>query len=648
MYAAIRIRVSKGFSFANVDTESQFEEQRAQFFQEYDTKDDYMEGREGMDLMDVDFKEYMIAFRDPSNLPWYVSQVAFWLASVFLLSWPLRTVTELKTAYLHYHVHKLFGSNYLDGEDYNGLMSRASTMNSAEFEISVRNNNAIVPSYSEAVLADGQELIQQKHYGAIKACPVKFPRSLTNVTLAARPSSAGRRSATPTVMMNRVKKFKSCSAFGITECPDTGTPRTSVRQQIQQLLRDGPRLQRKRGTTSQFSISSLSLGNGNVRFHIGTPGTPEDWVISRSFSSHSVASSRIQDRRHAAVEDDNDASIENFPRYEHLGENFSNRIRPSRLQANDCLQSNVINIVKSARPPDIHDLHNLEQCPARSHVFRDAPINTIRYSSQVTSHTQPSHPPMPGQASGVCAAATTTTTPPTPSSPPHYEEAITMRRLTSPSITVNTEIQLTGHLHSRSASHHLGVPPSNDQHHHDHFLALSLKVDIDAGDSFHLFCTSGNKEDTANTTSSRTSGEECLSGGPPRYSHHNQHHRNQQHHHHSQQLLLKTLPKVSNLICIEPEDSDSGCLHTTVSEPEDSENILPRNGYLQSSNLHPGDGSMSGWVGGRAGNGHFSDQSVSAGGPRNNSSPGVATGRVGRAARVSPPGVQGRRRETSV
>ncbi|CAL1539428.1 unnamed protein product, partial [Lymnaea stagnalis] len=153
-FPAIKIKVSKGFSFANLDTEFEFEEQRAQFFQEYETKDDYMEGREGMDLINVDFKEYMIAFRDPNNLPWYVSHVVFWIASLVLLSWPLRAVIEYKTAHLHYHIHKLFGSNYLEGENYPNLMSRVNTMNSEDLEMSIRNNNVIVPSYSEAMLAD--------------------------------------------------------------------------------------------------------------------------------------------------------------------------------------------------------------------------------------------------------------------------------------------------------------------------------------------------------------------------------------------------------------------------------------------------------------------------------------------------------------
>ncbi|CAG5126656.1 unnamed protein product [Candidula unifasciata] len=382
LYPAVRIRISKGFSFANVDTECQFEEQRAQFFQEYDTKDDYMEGREGMDLMNVDFKEYMIAFRDPTHLPWYVSRVAFWLASVFLLSWPLRTITELKTAHLHYHVHKLFGSNYVEGEDYNGLMSRASTMNSTEFEISIRNNNVIVPSYSEAVLADGQEPIQQKHYGAIKTYTTKFPRSLTNVTLAARPSSAGRRSLTPSVMMDRVKKFKSCSAFGITESTDTCTHQGSVRQQIQQLLRDRGRFQSKRKTTSQFNISSLSLANGNVRFHLGTPGTPEDFVVSPSFSSYSVVSSRINDIRHGVLENDNETNLQSVLQCEHQVKQNDHQMRPTQLVSTHPLPLDINHSTQLvSRHPLPLDINHSTQLVSRHPLPLD-----INHSTQLVSN----------------------------------------------------------------------------------------------------------------------------------------------------------------------------------------------------------------------------------------------------------------------
>ena len=152
-YPATKIKFSKGFSFATVEAENEFEDQRAQFFQDHEQRDDYMETREGLDLLNVSFKEYMIAFADPHNLPWYVSHMVFWIGSCLLLSWPLRVLIEYKTAYVHYHVHKLFGCNYLDPYC-TGTMSRVSTMGSSELEMNIRNNYSMVPSYSEALLMD--------------------------------------------------------------------------------------------------------------------------------------------------------------------------------------------------------------------------------------------------------------------------------------------------------------------------------------------------------------------------------------------------------------------------------------------------------------------------------------------------------------
>ena len=155
-YPATKVKFTKGFSFATVEAENEFEDQRSQFFQDHERRDDYMETREGLDLLNVNFKEYMIAFADPDNLPWYVSHIVFWVASVFLMSWPLRVLIEFKTAYVHYHVQKLFGSNYMDPSyaPPGGQMSRVSTMGSSELEMNIRNNYTIVPSYSEALLME--------------------------------------------------------------------------------------------------------------------------------------------------------------------------------------------------------------------------------------------------------------------------------------------------------------------------------------------------------------------------------------------------------------------------------------------------------------------------------------------------------------
>nr|XP_015194340.1 PREDICTED: transmembrane protein 151B-like [Lepisosteus oculatus] len=108
-YPATRLRFTKCFSFAGAQAETAYLTQRARFFADNEGLDDYMEAREGMHLKNVDFREHMVAFPDPARAPWYTRRRVFWGASFLLLSWPLRVVAEYRTAYVHYHVEKLFG-----------------------------------------------------------------------------------------------------------------------------------------------------------------------------------------------------------------------------------------------------------------------------------------------------------------------------------------------------------------------------------------------------------------------------------------------------------------------------------------------------------------------------------------------------------
>ncbi|KPP58692.1 transmembrane protein 151B-like, partial [Scleropages formosus] len=164
-HPATRLCFTKCFSFAGTAPENAYLNQRARFFSEIEGLDDYMEAREGMQLKNVDFKEHLIAYVDPERLPWYVSHVAFWLAALLMLSWPLRVFTEYRTAYVHYHVEKLFGLEYtnsspsLSGDELprqNGRYSllRAETVDSTELEWHIRSNRQLIPSYSEAMLMD--------------------------------------------------------------------------------------------------------------------------------------------------------------------------------------------------------------------------------------------------------------------------------------------------------------------------------------------------------------------------------------------------------------------------------------------------------------------------------------------------------------
>ena len=214
-YPATKIRFTKGFSFVTIEAECEFEDQRAQFFQEYETRDDYMEGREGMDLLNVNFKEYMIAFADPDHLPWYVSNVIFWVASFLLLSWPLRVIIEYKTAHLHYHVHKCFGTNYVNATVVPTTISRATTMNSTDFEMNIRNNNILVPSYSEALLFD--PTIQRYTPDANGFITTRVPpRSLTFSALPPSSSSGFIRAFFSRDFLSnmRFRTYNSCTAIG--------------------------------------------------------------------------------------------------------------------------------------------------------------------------------------------------------------------------------------------------------------------------------------------------------------------------------------------------------------------------------------------------------------------------------------------------
>ncbi|KAG7464484.1 hypothetical protein MATL_G00166090 [Megalops atlanticus] len=171
-HPATRLRFTKCFSFASARAEAAYLTQRARFFGDNEGLDDYMEAREGMHLKNVDFREHMLAFPDPAQPPWFARCRVFWLASALLLSWPLRVVAEYRTAYVHYHVEKLFGDAELGwegvesgGEGGRGsggsgggcsyrAISRVNTVDMTELEWHIRCNQQMVPSYSEALLMD--------------------------------------------------------------------------------------------------------------------------------------------------------------------------------------------------------------------------------------------------------------------------------------------------------------------------------------------------------------------------------------------------------------------------------------------------------------------------------------------------------------
>ncbi|XP_061699388.1 transmembrane protein 151B isoform X1 [Syngnathoides biaculeatus] len=159
-HPATRLQFTKCFSFTEAGPENDYLNQRARFFSEIEGLDDYMEAREGMQLKNVDFRDNLIAYVHPDKMPWYTSQVAFWLAALFMLSWPLRVLIEYRTAYVHYRIEKLFGADYTctsdspPDEDRNVscAIPRVDTLDSTELEWHIRCNHQVIPSYSEAML----------------------------------------------------------------------------------------------------------------------------------------------------------------------------------------------------------------------------------------------------------------------------------------------------------------------------------------------------------------------------------------------------------------------------------------------------------------------------------------------------------------
>nr|XP_004554416.2 transmembrane protein 151A [Maylandia zebra] len=212
-HPAVRLRFTKCFSFSSARAEAAYLTQRARFFGENEGLDDYMEAREGMHLKNVDFREHILAFSDPAHQPWFSRHKVFWLASAFLLSWPLRVVSEYRTAYVHYHVEKLFGEDEdtvggvggggpggggrgdgVEGGTENGIhpggisigigvngtsyraISRVNTVDMTELEWHIRCNQQMVPSYSEALLMD---LEMSGGTNPTASTPISGPQGIT-------------------------------------------------------------------------------------------------------------------------------------------------------------------------------------------------------------------------------------------------------------------------------------------------------------------------------------------------------------------------------------------------------------------------------------------------------------------------------------
>ncbi|KAL1230716.1 Transmembrane protein [Trichinella spiralis] len=179
-FPVTKVRFTKSFVFTTLQAANEFEEQRARFFHDNETIDDYMEIREGMDLMNVVFKENILVFRNPAQAPWFHSKLAYWLFSTMLLSWPLRVFVDCRTAHAHCQITKLFGTNYL------------SPTNRYSTALLIPGNRPrpdpsdasylVVPSYSEAMLMDLAPEILERLENSAETFNIQKSQQLNDLT----------------------------------------------------------------------------------------------------------------------------------------------------------------------------------------------------------------------------------------------------------------------------------------------------------------------------------------------------------------------------------------------------------------------------------------------------------------------------------
>lgn len=194
-HPATKVRFSKKFSFASPEAEAAFREQRSEFIQDHERLDEYMEFTEGLDLLNIRFPDEVIAVSNPYNRPWYLYRSVFWIASVLVMSWPLRVLIVYKTAFVQYQVHKIFGTT----REQNNLFINPSQFSSSScdwneepnglqrIESTIRQNSSLVPSYAEAVQLNQhrnklyRNAVDIRSYGSIPLLPVNDRKMLSRI-----------------------------------------------------------------------------------------------------------------------------------------------------------------------------------------------------------------------------------------------------------------------------------------------------------------------------------------------------------------------------------------------------------------------------------------------------------------------------------
>jgi hypothetical protein len=417
-YPATKIRFSKSFTFLHEDAKYEFDDQRNQFFTENERRDDYMETREGMDLLNVNFKEHMMAFKDPDNLPWYVSNAIFWIASFCLLSWPLRVIIEYKTAYIHYHVHKVFGTNYVNTDESLGSsMTRANTIGSAELEMIVRNNFSIVPSYSEALLMNVNATSSHtlRDANANVTSPILGPtRSVTLNNIASNAVSSGYITGffSSATVQNIIHSTSNADHIEILSPVHS---EFSLRTSLRNLLRSPWNSRRK------TSLQSRNI-RSNTMFMLSSPGSHDEYSLSVDQRLESANLSRNylswDDLESNSLRHHNERPLDNCDERQH------DLVTGRTCRTNNSALSQVVQ-------------SNINETPAcvQNNSIAARPCTIICASGDKASSWLPRPKfiksnlpcvPINNILSESCSTVGANT--PTPSSPPCYEQALSMQR----------------------------------------------------------------------------------------------------------------------------------------------------------------------------------------------------------------------------
>ena len=170
------LRISCQFSFGSTTARRDFRGQRDAFYRSNRTRDQHVDFRQTLSLLATSGATLAwtrdMAICNPDVRPWYTSVVAYWVASLLTLSWPLRVVLQWRTATVEYSVHKVFDYRAANGDDmsrgYDDVISVTSLENSDSSSSNSTTNSqsissdsgsmvvdmCLVPSYSQALLMD--------------------------------------------------------------------------------------------------------------------------------------------------------------------------------------------------------------------------------------------------------------------------------------------------------------------------------------------------------------------------------------------------------------------------------------------------------------------------------------------------------------